>query len=228
VAVAVAVCTAEAVLAASMAQPEHPPRVHISEGRYFLRAGQWSQSREQLWVTVQVPRRLETFDLEEPSGHQPPDRAGKLIVRQIDRNPTLSFARVEVLECGGLSITPCHERHRDGRSVDHHIGMGSPRSPDGTSSVHQGLLLQIRIKPPMALETELATYRSKLPDLKDKEGKFVLIHGTDIIDFFSAYDDAIKAGYEKFKLEPFLVKQVQTIEQVQFISRFVDPCAPSA
>jgi hypothetical protein len=80
----------------------------------------------------------------------------------------------------------------------------------------------------MALETELATYKLKLPELKDKEGKFVLIHGTDIVDFFSAYDDAIKAGYAKFGLEPFLVKQIQTMEQVQFISRFVDPLARPA
>ena len=44
------------------------------------------------------------------------------------------------------------------------------------------------------------TYKAKLPELKDKEGEFVLIRGTEIVDFFSAYDDAIKAGYEKFGL----------------------------
>ena len=76
----------------------------------------------------------------------------------------------------------------------------------------------------MTLEKELATYRAKLPDWKDHEGKFVLIRGDEVVDFFAAYEDAIKAGYDRFKLEPFLVKQVQTIEQVQFISRFVDPC----
>jgi len=76
----------------------------------------------------------------------------------------------------------------------------------------------------MALEQELATYAAKLPELKDQEGKFVLIHGSDVVDFFSSYEDAIKIGYDKFKLEPFLVKQIQTIEQVQFISRSVDPC----
>ena len=76
----------------------------------------------------------------------------------------------------------------------------------------------------MALEKELAVYKTKLPELKEHEGKFVLIHGSAIVDFFSSYEDAIKVGYDKFKLEPFLVKQVQSIEQVQFISRFVDPC----
>lgn len=76
----------------------------------------------------------------------------------------------------------------------------------------------------MALETELATYRAKLPELKEHEGKFVLIHGSDVIDTFSSYDDAIKEGYSKFGLQPFLVKQIQGMEQIQFVSRRVDPC----
>jgi hypothetical protein len=79
----------------------------------------------------------------------------------------------------------------------------------------------------MALEKELATYKSKLPELKDSEGKFVLIHGDDLVDTYTSYEDAIKEGYAKFKLEPFLVKQVQAIEQVQFITRFVEPCGLS-
>lgn len=78
----------------------------------------------------------------------------------------------------------------------------------------------------MALEKELQTYNSKLQQLKaEHEGKFVLIRGDEVVDTFSSYDDAIKAGYAKFKLEPFLVKQVRALEQVQFISRLADPCA---
>lgn len=73
----------------------------------------------------------------------------------------------------------------------------------------------------MALERELATYKKHLPDLREHEGKFVLIHGDEIVDYFSSYDDAIKEGYRRFKLEPFLVKQVQMIEQVQFITRLI-------
>jgi hypothetical protein len=77
----------------------------------------------------------------------------------------------------------------------------------------------------MALEKELATYKLKLPELKANEGRFVLIHGDDVVDIYSSYDDAIKEGYNKFKLEPFLVKQIHALEQVQFISRFVEPCS---
>lgn len=80
----------------------------------------------------------------------------------------------------------------------------------------------------MALEKELATYKQKLPELKGQEGKFVLIHGDAVVDTFSSYEDAMKEGYTKFGVnEPFLVKQIHAIEQVQFISRFVEPCASS-
>jgi hypothetical protein len=75
----------------------------------------------------------------------------------------------------------------------------------------------------MALEKELAVYRDKSPTWKDKEGKYVLIHGEDVIDFFAAYEDAIKAGYQKFKLEPFLVKQVNATEKVLHLTRNVLP-----
>jgi hypothetical protein len=73
----------------------------------------------------------------------------------------------------------------------------------------------------MALETELTTYKSKLPELKGQEGKFVLIKGKNIINIFSSYDDAIKAGYDKFKLDSFLVKRIYSLEEVLHISRFV-------
>ena len=77
----------------------------------------------------------------------------------------------------------------------------------------------------MALETELETFRSKLQELKtEHEGKFVLIHGDEVVEVFTSYEDAIKAGYSKFGLSPFLVKQIHAMEQVQFISRFMDPC----
>jgi len=75
----------------------------------------------------------------------------------------------------------------------------------------------------MALEKELETYKKKLPELKDSEGKFVLIHGSELVNTYTSYEDAIKDDYARFKLEPFLVKQIHAIEQVQFISRLVVP-----
>lgn len=75
----------------------------------------------------------------------------------------------------------------------------------------------------MPLEKELQTYKKNLSDLKQHEGKYVLIHGETIVDTFTSYEDAIKEGYKQFKLEPFLVKQIQSIEQVQFVTRFLTP-----
>jgi len=75
----------------------------------------------------------------------------------------------------------------------------------------------------MALEKELETYKAKLPELKEHEGKFVLIHGDQVVDFFAAYEDAIKAGYQQFKLDPFLVRQINAVEQVLHVTRPVMP-----
>jgi hypothetical protein len=79
----------------------------------------------------------------------------------------------------------------------------------------------------MALEQELATYTSKLSELVAHEGKFVLIHGEDVVDVYDTYEDAIKEGYTRFGLTPFLVKRIEATEQVHFISRFTScPTSP--
>jgi hypothetical protein len=70
---------------------------------------------------------------------------------------------------------------------------------------------------PGALEAELAAYRDLLSSWTEHEGKFVLIHGKDVVDFFAPYEDAIKVGYQRFGLDPFLVKQVNRLERAQFI-----------
>jgi len=75
----------------------------------------------------------------------------------------------------------------------------------------------------MSLEKELTVYKTRLHEMAEHEGKFVLIHGDDLVAYFGTYEDAITEGYQKFGLDPFFVKQVNTTEQVQFISRFVAP-----
>jgi hypothetical protein len=75
----------------------------------------------------------------------------------------------------------------------------------------------------MALEKEIATYDANLDTLKADEGKFVLIKGDAIINIFSSYEDAIKEGYQKFSLEPFLVRQIRAMQPVHFVTRFIEP-----
>ena len=78
----------------------------------------------------------------------------------------------------------------------------------------------------MALEREVETYKSKLAELlaNEGEGKFALVHGEEVVEVFGTYEDAIKEGYARFKLEPFLVKQIESVEQIGFISRLVENC----
>ena len=68
----------------------------------------------------------------------------------------------------------------------------------------------------MALENELATYERNRRQLGGHVGKFVLIHGEDIVDCFGTYHDAIKAGYQQFGLEPFLVKCIEAVPVPRF------------
>ena len=70
-----------------------------------------------------------------------------------------------------------------------------------------------------SLETELKTYEAHKHELLADEGKFVVIHGAEILGIYGTYEDALKIGYEKCKLEPFLVKKIQAVEPVNFVSR---------
>jgi len=75
----------------------------------------------------------------------------------------------------------------------------------------------------MGFGQEIATYQKRLPELKAEDGKFVVIHGDEVVGTYTSAEDAITTGYQKFGLEPFLVKQICAIEIVRFISRFVAP-----
>ena len=80
----------------------------------------------------------------------------------------------------------------------------------------------------MALEKELETYKLKLPELMAEEGKYVVIHETEVAGTFTSYEDAIKLGYEKYGVNAaFLVKHIQSTEEVHYISRLMVPCHTS-
>lgn len=72
----------------------------------------------------------------------------------------------------------------------------------------------------VVLSKELETYEAHKGQLvSDSVGKFVVIKGDDVIDTWDTFEDAIKAGYGRFGMEPFLVKHIQGDQQVQFFSR---------
>ena len=77
----------------------------------------------------------------------------------------------------------------------------------------------------MALEKELETYeRLKEQLLLESDGKYAVISGDALLGVYSTYDDALKIGYEKCSLNPFLVKKITAIEPINFFSRSLDPC----
>lgn len=78
----------------------------------------------------------------------------------------------------------------------------------------------------MALEKELATYERLLPTLLSQEGKFALIHDETLDGVYDTYEDALKVGYQTVGVDrPFLVKQIQAVQQVQSVTRnLIFPC----
>ena len=62
------------------------------------------------------------------------------------------------------------------------------------------------------LQAELETFEQMKDRLLEDEGKFAVIHKTELIGIFSSYEDALKAGYQKVNLLPFLVKKITAIE----------------
>jgi hypothetical protein len=71
----------------------------------------------------------------------------------------------------------------------------------------------------MALEVELETYRKRLPEFKtEHKDQWVLIHGEDVVGFFESYEEALGLGYEKFGLDDFLLREVQEVEPVYYMT----------
>jgi hypothetical protein len=64
--------------------------------------------------------------------------------------------------------------------------------------------------------TELSTYKTHLDELLERKGQYVLIKGTEVIDFFTSLGDALEASAERFGEEPALIKKI--VEKEPFAS----------
>ena len=59
------------------------------------------------------------------------------------------------------------------------------------------------------LEQEIATFERELDRLtREHAGKFVLVHGEEIVDAFDTFENAADAGLARFGAGPFLIRQV--------------------
>lgn len=72
------------------------------------------------------------------------------------------------------------------------------------------------------LQEEIDTYIRHLPELLQQQGKFVLIKGSEVAGIFDSYQDALTAGYQRFNLARFLVKQIVAVERIDNFPRI--PC----
>jgi hypothetical protein len=76
----------------------------------------------------------------------------------------------------------------------------------------------------MALEHESQLYRSKVVELLGpddvNEGKFVVIRGDEVDGPFDLWEDALKAGYGRHGLTPFLVQKIERHPTVIFMRDF--------
>ena len=72
----------------------------------------------------------------------------------------------------------------------------------------------------MALDREMATFQANLPALLEKDaGRFVLVHGEQIVGTWDTKAEALEEGYRRFLFEPFLVHPIVAEEKPIFVPR---------
>ena len=77
----------------------------------------------------------------------------------------------------------------------------------------------------LTLERERRTYEAALPDmLKAGSGQYVVIRGDEVCKMLPTYEEALRWAYETFGLERFMVKQVNAVEPVVYLSRHLGSC----
>ncbi|MGA7724629.1 MAG: hypothetical protein WCA95_05070 [Opitutaceae bacterium] len=74
----------------------------------------------------------------------------------------------------------------------------------------------------MALEKELQTYKRELTSLLANEGQYAVVSGDNVVGVFATYEDALKIAYEKCGINSFLIKKIQSVEQIQYFTRVID------
>ena len=72
----------------------------------------------------------------------------------------------------------------------------------------------------MAIDREWETFLANLPALLEKEaGRYVLIHGDQVVGVWDTKAEALEEGYRRFLLESFLVQRIVADEKPIFVPR---------
>lgn len=74
-----------------------------------------------------------------------------------------------------------------------------------------------------ALDREIATYQAHFSALLDHVNEYVLIKDSSILGFYPTKSDAMRAGYQHFLDEAFLVRQIEPSEQVRYLTKSLLP-----
>jgi hypothetical protein len=77
-------------------------------------------------------------------------------------------------------------------------------------------------EPLTILAEERTAYRRLLPELlRDHEGQYVLIKGTESFGVFPDRSQALREGYRRFDVIPFLVRQITASQPVVYLPNVV-------
>lgn len=75
----------------------------------------------------------------------------------------------------------------------------------------------------MALEVEYQTFLREIPRLLAEEGKYVLIRGNELFGTFDTFEQGLRAGYERFGLDGFMLQEIRSeLEVVDILTPFFD------
>jgi hypothetical protein len=82
------------------------------------------------------------------------------------------------------------------------------------------------LPPDHLLRREWDFFRRELPRLlaEGHEGEVALLKGEQLVGVYPTREDALRAGYEQFLLEPFLVHPIRSEEPLLRLSPYCWPC----
>ena len=177
------------------------------------------------------------YDLSWFSGRRESTDGDGLIVHAVEAGWYCPQCRRDLeIECDGPPLSETLAAHTgagepmpDDAALIHALNMAGDEPAPHAAALHEG---QPERRPrttetiPVTdqLAEEVRTFNEHAEAWSAEHGgEFVLLRGATLIGFYPTYEEALEAGYERFGLTPFFVRQVLYPERPHFISRLVAP-----
>jgi hypothetical protein len=71
------------------------------------------------------------------------------------------------------------------------------------------------------LAQDLAAFEDRKASLQSQVGKFAVFFKGELLGVFDTNQEAYTKGYEKAKIEPFLVRQISPVPNIQHFTRAI-------